>query len=154
MNTADNLSAPESKKGKLQRACLELLREHERDEDGLPTNGRFVFYELEQRGIVSKHSDGKRQPRQDVSDALMHLREGGIIPWWWIEDASRSVDVWRYSVSVYEYAAESIKRARIDLWKGEPAPVMLFESRAACRAISAVAIWFQMPLAAGNATAS
>jgi len=80
----------------LQRACLELLREHERDEDGLPTNGRFVFYELEQRGIVPKHYEGKRrQPRQDVSDALMHLRERGVIPWWWITDASRSLDEWR-----------------------------------------------------------
>jgi hypothetical protein len=81
-------------------ACLKLLREHERDEDGLPTNGRFVFYELEQRGIVPKQSDGKRQPRQDVADALMHLREHGIIPWWWINDPSRTLDEWQYAASV------------------------------------------------------
>ena len=129
--TKDGLSAPDTKAGRLQRACLELLREHERDEDGLPTNGRFMFYELEQHGIVPKHSDGKRQPRQDVTDALTHLRERGLIPWSWIDDPSRSVDVWRYSADVYEYAAESIKRARIDLWKGELPPLMLFESRAA-----------------------
>jgi len=127
----DALSAPESKAGRLQRACLDLLREHERDEDGLPTNGRFVFYELEQRGVVPKHSEGKRQPRQDVTDALMHLRERGLIPWWWIEDTSRSLDEWQYAADVYEYAAKSIKRARIDLWKGTPPPLLLFESRAA-----------------------
>jgi hypothetical protein len=127
----DGLSGPESKAGRLQRACLELLREHERDEDGLPTNGRFIFYELEQRGIVPKRSDGKRQPRQDISDALMHLRERGIIPWWWIEDPSRTLDEWQYAGSVYEYATEAIERARIDLWKGEPPPLYLFESRAA-----------------------
>ena len=124
------LSAAETKRGRVHRACPEVLREHERD-DALPTNGRFVFYELEQRGIVPKHSEGKRQPRQDVSDALLYLREQGVIPWWWIDDASRSLDEWRYAASVYEYAAESIKRARIDLWKGEPPPLVLFESRAA-----------------------
>ena len=59
----DGLSAPDTEKGRLQRACLELLREHERDEDGLPTNGRFVFYELEQRGIVPKHYAGKKRAR-------------------------------------------------------------------------------------------
>src|SRR5215470_6920044 len=47
------LSAPDSKAGKLQRACLALLQEHER-EGMIPTNGRFLFYELEQRGVVPK----------------------------------------------------------------------------------------------------
>jgi hypothetical protein len=47
------LSAPESKAGKLQRACLALLQEHERA-GTIPTNGRFLFYELEQQGVVPK----------------------------------------------------------------------------------------------------
>jgi hypothetical protein len=126
----DLLSAPDSKRGKLQRACLKLLREHERDK-ALPTNGRFLFYELTQRGVVPKHSVGKRQPRQDVTDALTYLRDQGIIPWSWIDDTTRSVDIWRYARSVYEYAADAIKRARIDVWNGEPPPLYLFESRAA-----------------------
>src|SRR5262245_14817060 len=51
MTAADEilLSGAETKGGRLQRACLDLLREH----DGagtIPTNGRFVFYELTQRG--------------------------------------------------------------------------------------------------------
>ena len=33
------LSAPDSKSGRLQRECLKLLREHERNGD-IPTNGR------------------------------------------------------------------------------------------------------------------
>ena len=37
------LSSPDSARGKLQRICLELLREHEaQGEDGLPTNIRFL----------------------------------------------------------------------------------------------------------------
>ena len=56
------LSAPDSKYGRLQRACLELLREHHRKGD-IPTNGRFLFYELEQRGVIPKKYDGIiRQP--------------------------------------------------------------------------------------------
>ena len=49
----DGLSAPESRAGRLQRACLALLRQHER-EGTIPTNGRFLFYELEQQGVVAK----------------------------------------------------------------------------------------------------
>jgi hypothetical protein len=63
------LSAPDSKSGRLQRECLKLLREHERNGD-IPTNGRFPFYELEQRGVIPKKYDGVN-PRtgtlQDVS---------------------------------------------------------------------------------------
>jgi Tripartite tricarboxylate transporter family receptor len=33
---------------------LALLREHERD-DAIPTNGRFIYYELEQRGVIPKY---------------------------------------------------------------------------------------------------
>ena len=69
------LSAPDSKSGRLQRECLKLLREHERNGD-IPTNGRFPFYELEQRGVIPKKDDGvnprtgknyARTPLQDVS---------------------------------------------------------------------------------------
>ena len=36
------LSLPDTKAGQLQRACLDLLREHKRKGD-VPTNGRFLF---------------------------------------------------------------------------------------------------------------
>jgi hypothetical protein len=52
-----SLSREDTKSGKLQRACLELLREHERNGD-IPTNGCFLFYELEQRGVIPKKYDG------------------------------------------------------------------------------------------------
>jgi hypothetical protein len=49
----DTLSKPNTKAGQLQRACLEILREHEED-GALPTSGRFIFYELEGRGVIPK----------------------------------------------------------------------------------------------------
>ena len=51
------LSPPGTKAGRLQRACLELLHDHDRKGD-IPTNGHFLFYELEQRGVVPKKYDG------------------------------------------------------------------------------------------------
>src|SRR5262249_6064928 len=41
--------------GRALAACVSaLLKQHER-EDTIPTNGRFLFYELEQQGVVPKH---------------------------------------------------------------------------------------------------
>src|SRR5262245_20637257 len=83
------LSRPDTKSGRLQRACLELLREHERNGE-LPTNGRFIFYEAEQRGVVPKHYDNLvHQPAHDITLALIHLRQHGLIPWHWLTDESR-----------------------------------------------------------------
>ena len=49
----------QSKIGRLRAALLELLAEHERD-DALPTSARFLFYELVQRGILSKERKDAR----------------------------------------------------------------------------------------------
>lgn len=74
-----------TKIGRLRRACFDKVLDHERD-GTVPTNGRFLFYELEQDGVIPKtyrHPDGSaraRQPRQDISDALMDLRKAGLVP--------------------------------------------------------------------------
>ena len=103
-----------SKAGRLQRACLELLREHDRNGD-IPTNGRFLFYELEQRGVIPKKREGvnpktgkewKRTPLQDVSVATMHLRECGLVPWDWIEDETRTLS--QYLVPITATNGQSV----------------------------------------------
>src|SRR5260370_42238220 len=82
---SDALSAPESKAGRLQRACLALLKQHEH-EGTIPTNGRFLFYELEQQGVAPKayrDASGKERaptPAQDISDAPMRPRNVGPAP--------------------------------------------------------------------------
>ena len=48
------LSKPDTDRGRLQRAILKILREHEQQPDGLPTSCRFIFYELVQRGVINK----------------------------------------------------------------------------------------------------
>jgi hypothetical protein len=131
----DTLSAPETKCGRLQQACLDLLRQHERD-GALPTNCRFVFYELEQQGAVPKHyldGQGRKRPRspaQDINDALTVLRKIGLVPWWWLKDETCELTRWSYAASVYEYVVEKVEDACIDCWGGEPPPLIICESRA------------------------
>jgi hypothetical protein len=151
-----DLSKADSKRGRLQRACLDLLREHDGAGD-IPTNGRFVFYELEQHGVIPKKYDGvnpatgkkwARSPMQDVSAATMHLRELGLIPWSWIEDETRSLSNWRYAASVADYVRDTAARARIDLWAGEEPPLLLCESRATAGVLDVLAYEYLVPITA------
>jgi hypothetical protein len=154
----DGLSAETTKKGRLQRACLDLLHEHEAD-GALPTSIRFLFYELLDRGVVPKAYRGpdgvekKRTPGQDISDAVNVLREAGLVPWSWIVDETRTLENWRYARSVYQYVEDILPLARIDLWDGEPPPLILCESRSLAGALRDIAADYLCPLAATNGQA-
>ncbi len=149
---AELLSRENSKAGRLQRAALTIIREHE-DDGALPTSIRFVFYELEQRSIVSKTATGKRLPSQDVSDALLHLREVGIVPWEWIVDETRAAHDWAFAATVVGYLADRLEEARIDCWRGQPAPLILCESRSLAGVLRQLAWEHLCPLAATNGQA-
>ena len=95
------LSAEGTAKGRLQRACLRLLHEHEVD-GTLPTSARFVYYELKQAGYPFKEHQARR-PDQDVIDAIMDLREIGIVPWEWLSDETRSIDAGHLASSVGQW---------------------------------------------------
>jgi hypothetical protein len=145
----DGLSAESTKKGRLQRACLKLLYEHEAD-GALPTSIRFLFYELLDRGVVPKAYPGKtRTPSQDIADAVKHLRENGI-PWDWIVDETRTLYDWRYAHSVYQYVEDTLPLARIDVWGGERPPLILCESRSLAGVLRPVAQDYLCPIAATN----
>jgi hypothetical protein len=72
-------TAIRSKIGALRALVLDLLHEHEAD-GALPTSARFLYYELVQRGHLSKEKTGARRPDQDLHDALTDLRESGQVP--------------------------------------------------------------------------
>src|SRR5215472_11219205 len=110
--------------------------------------------ELEQQGIVPKHyldaqgNERARTPSQDISDALLRLRKLGQVPWWWLLDETRDVSTWRYSASVYEYVAESVKLARIDCWGGELPPLIICEARATRGVLERIAAEYLCPITA------
>ena len=145
----EGLSKPNTKAGRLQRACLDLLLEHEAD-GALPTSIRFLFYELVSRGIVPKaYPAGRsRTPSQDVSVAVKHLREAGIVPWGWIVDETRTLHSQHYASSVYDYVADILPGARLDLWNGEPPPLALCESRSLAGVLRDIAATYLCPIAA------
>jgi hypothetical protein len=127
----DLMSSRDTDRGKLQRICLDLLREHqEQGDDGLPTNNRFLAYELMQRGIIKKRNEkGKRRGDQNMHEALTHLRETGIVPWEWLDDESRvpiNNPSWG---SLAEWATTMVEYVRLNPWGGRP-PKVITESRA------------------------
>ena len=121
-----DVSTP-SKIGALRNLLLELLREHERD-GALPTNARFLFYELVQRGQLSKERTGARRPDQNLHVALTDIREDGRIPWDWIVDETRSVEDFTGYPTIKQGALAQLLYITLDPWRGR-APFILTESR-------------------------
>jgi hypothetical protein len=144
---------PDTKIGRLRRACLDKLREHERD-GAIPTNGRFIFYELQQDGAAPKHylhADGSkraRPPSQDVTDALMDLRKAGHIPWDWIVDETREITEWQSAADVQHYLLDRLAYARIDCWGGEQAPLVICEARSTKDVLERIAHEYLAPITA------
>jgi hypothetical protein len=116
-----------SKIGALRDLLVSLLQEHERD-GALPTNARFLYYELVQRRQLSKQRDGARRPDQILHDALTDLREDGRVPWEWINDETRSFEDYTGCVSVKDGVLSELPHIRINPWC-DPAPMILTESR-------------------------
>lgn len=156
---SDALSHPASKKGRTQRAVLDLLEEHEAaGDDALPTSSTFIFYELEQRGLATKpnpddtrrnrrRSIGWPPGRQDIIDAVLVLRETGEVSWWWIVDESRELTLWPHAATILDYLLESLADARLDPWQGQSSPLVLCESRATAGVLRATCGRYGVPIA-------
>jgi hypothetical protein len=149
------LSAAHTGAGRLQRIVLQLLLEHQAAAE-LPTSARFIFYELEGRGVVRKSARGESRrgtatdPREiEVSEALMELRRRGVVPWGWIVDETRTLHEWEYARSVADYVRRSVDVARINPWPGEP-PLLLVESRSLGGVLRTMASQYLVAVAATN----
>jgi hypothetical protein len=116
-----------SKIGTLRDLLFALLQEHERD-GAIPTNARFLYYELVQRGQISKVRTGVRRTDQDLHDALTDIREDGRIPWDWIIDETRSVEDYTGYRNIKEGVLATLPGIPLDPWRGR-APLILTESR-------------------------
>ena len=117
-----------SKIGTMRDELLALLLEHERD-GALPTSARFLYYELVQRGVVSKVATGARRSDQIVHDALTDLREDGRVPWGWIVDETRTVESYTGHLTVKQGVLELLAQVDLDPWGSDRAPMVLTESR-------------------------
>lgn len=148
----------ETKASRTQTAVVALLNEHAADPDGLPTTIRFLFYELEQRGLAQKpkREDQRRNRRrslgwppgaQDITDAVTQLRNEGIIPWDWLADMERSVTEWHHAPTVADYLRARLTEATINPWEPELPPLVLTESAGMALALRNVAADYVCPIA-------
>jgi hypothetical protein len=116
-----------SKIAALRDLLFNLLQEHARD-GTIPTNARFLFYELVQRGRLSKEKTGARRPDQDLHDALTDIREDGRIPWDWIVDETRALENYTGYAGVEAGVLSKLPYIALDP-RGSRAPMILTESR-------------------------
>jgi hypothetical protein len=138
----------DSKIGRLRTALQALLAEHQAD-GALPTSGRFLFYELVQRGVISKTANGARRPDQDMTEALTDLREDGLVPWEWIVDETRSLDGTFTAPTVADWLTAILDQARLDPWNGA-APLILTESRSLAGVLRQTAYRYAVAIASTN----
>jgi hypothetical protein len=85
----------------LREAAHQHLLAHESSGE-LPTSNRFILYELRQAHHPALHGSksrgrgkGARSEDQNLSDAVMWLRERAIVPWDWLADETRSLTSYR-----------------------------------------------------------
>jgi hypothetical protein len=121
------LKVAPSKIGALRTLLFELLQQHQRD-GMIPTNARFLYYELVNRGQISKERTGARRSDQNLHDALIDIREDGRVPWRWIIDETRSVEDYSGYRSIKEGVLATLPGIPLDPWRGR-APLILTESR-------------------------
>jgi hypothetical protein len=137
-----------SKAARLREVLLDLLEEHRRD-NALPTSGRFLFYELVAREIISKEKSGARRPDQDMTEALTQLRENGDIPWDWIVDETRSLEDYSGSSTITEGILDQLPYIKLNPWHGD-VPLILTESRSLAGCLRPVAGEYGIRIAATN----
>jgi hypothetical protein len=148
------MPAATTKIGLLREQLLTLWREHKRDR-ALPTTARFLYYELVNRGVVSKEqptpAPGKRgrRPDQNIHDALTDLRERGAIPWGDIDDETRSLEDYTGYASIKDGVLARLPHIALDPWRGE-APMILTESRSVAGVLRPIAIEYRVRIASTN----
>jgi len=146
---------------KIERICavvLDLLREHKTWIDGLPTTIRFLFYELEQRGLATKpdregprkgmrRSIGWPPGSQDITDAVTRLREDGSIPWDWIADTERTLFVPNYWPDMATFKDDALASFRLNPWEPFEPPLILTEAKGNAQVLERVAALYRCPIA-------
>ena len=137
-----------SKIGTLRALAFALLQEHKRD-GMIPTNARFLFYELVQRGQYSKERKGARRADQDLIDALKDIRDDGQIPWNWLTDETRSVKDFTGYPSIREGVLAQLPYIALDPWRGK-APLILTESRSLAGVLRGVVDKYRARIASTN----
>lgn len=134
---------PHTYRGRLRNALMKLIEEHRQD-GAMPTNNRFLFYELVQLRIVSKAGKTKgRRSDQDVSAALTDLRESGHVEWDEIIDEMRRFSSYAGTEDIVEEWLDYLGTMYLDPWNGK-VPVIITESRSLAGVLRSLAAEYRV----------
>lgn len=145
------LAPPTTARGRLQRACMNVLRRYE-ERGELPTSARFVYYDLKQSDYPLK-THARRRADTDVIEACMHLRNVGLVPWKWFSDETRSVTLAYAAPTLRRWLADMLDHARLDPWGEVLRPMIICESRGVRAALRATANRYCVPMFSSNGQA-
>jgi len=141
----------------LRPVLFGLWRKH-KDEGMLPTNGRFLYYELVSMGLIVKGGsiDGKKGRRSDQNmiEALTFLRKTGDIPWTDIVDETRQLTRWNVHDSIADAIEDAWETATLNFWAPDPPPMILCESRSLAGVLEPLAREYQVPIGSTNGQAA
>jgi hypothetical protein len=115
-------------RGKATIALIEAMKKIA--EDAHPITGRGVGYKLFAAGLIK---DMSKEQMGVVYRALVHAREDDIIPWQWIVDETRELEL----ISTWEdpsHCADSFFYRR-DLWQTQPHTVEVWSEKGTVRGV-------------------
>lgn len=143
------MTSTDTKAGRLRQWALEALVRHA-DDGTVPTSARHLFYEAVMAGIITKgdpnKTGGGRRSDQDLNDALVWLRERGIVPWTWLEDRTRHfLDYRGHGTTMAEAFVNVLDSVRVDPWD-DVLPVLVVESESGAGVLVATASHYRVPV--------
>jgi hypothetical protein len=121
-------------RGRAEKSVALIEAMYDIAEAAEPITGRGVGYKLFTAGLIPGMD---RNSMQGVYRLLKEAREEGIIPWEWIVDETRELEI-RSSWSDPEaYASAVIKSYRRDYWQQQPVRVEVWSEKGTVRGILA-----------------
>lgn len=120
-------------------------------EEVKPATVRQIYYRAVVANLVTKDDSGY----QKVAKALTRLRLRGGIPWEWIRDPGRFVDVPNAWDNIPEFLRSVKQSFRLNFWKHKDSRVMIFmEKDALAGAIAPVTNHYRVPTVLVRGTSS
>ena len=115
------------------KASLDLIAAmHSAAEDAQPITGRGIGYKLFAAGLIPSMA---RSEMAKVYRLLKEAREEGIIPWEWIVDETRELELvasWKDPAQFMRMAARSYRR---DAWTDQPIKVEVWSEKGTVRGV-------------------
>jgi hypothetical protein len=127
--TSSNLT-PRKKRGRNKSTLSLIVAVRQIAEDGHPITGRGIGYKLFARGLIDSMSTGEMGK---VYRALKIAREEGTVPWHWIVDETRDLELIRTWRGPSQCASGFFYRR--DLWQTQEHAVEVWSEKGTVRGV-------------------